>query len=128
MGFLQFLAVENGLEISPPGFWAPDIPERGGKHVVGPVQFAFFIHQHRPGKIGFIDISAGKMTGLEGDDDDAHVPFFKGLFLFPQLREMRPAGQSPQVAMKDHEQPVAAKFLQSMHRTCCIGQGKIRSG
>ena len=111
MGWLELLAVQKGLEIGPPGLRAPDIPERGRQHAIGPIEFALFIHKDRPDQTGVGDVLPGEKPGLEGDHDDAHVAPGEFRFLFPQLREVRSAGKSPKVAVEDQEQPVAAEFL-----------------
>ena len=61
-----------------------------------------------------LEIRPGQEAGLERDHHDLHVPLAELLFLLTQLREVRPAGESPEVAMEHHQEPAAPVIFEEM--------------
>ena len=116
----QPLSLHNLLQINPPCFRPPYIPEGSGKHPVIPVCFAGVIDQKRPGQGSFGDITAGKETVLKRDHCDFHVPSGEFIFMITQLRDVRPAGKSAEVAVKHQQQPAPAVVRENMNSTATI--------
>jgi hypothetical protein len=88
-------------QVSPPRFRPPYIPEGCGEHPVLPVGFTGVIDQKRPGQGSFGHVTAGKEIALERDHCDFHVPSVKFIFMITQLRDVRPAGESAEVAVEN---------------------------
>lgn len=103
----QLLPLNNLLQISPPRFRTPHIPKRGGKHAIVPVHFAGIIDKKRPGQRSILDITARKKVGFKCDHHDLYVPLAEFLFMITQLRDVRPARESAEVAMKHHQKPTS---------------------
>ena len=110
----QPISLYYPLQVSPPCFRPPNVPEGSGEHPVLPVRFAGVIDQKRPGERSFSHVTAGEKVVLERDHRDFHVS--PGEFLFPitQLRDVRPAGKSAEVAVKHQQQPVPAVVREKM--------------
>jgi hypothetical protein len=121
-------AVEDLLEIGQPGTWAPNIPEAGIKHSVGPVDIPIRVNKQRPIEAGFLHIPAGQETGLESYYDHLGIFGQKLVFSFPQLREMAPAGQSAEMPVKDHKQPETCIIRKPVHLAGSILKLKRNSG
>jgi len=113
--FLQSLPLQDLLQVRPPGFRTPYVPKGGGEHPVGPVRFAGIVHEKRPGQGSFLDVASCEEAALERDHHDIHVPPGKFLFPITQLRDVRPAGESAEVAVKHHQQPIPAVLLEMVH-------------
>lgn len=93
--FLRQPAVQHLFQVSPPGLGPPDIPETGGEHSIGPVEFPVLIDQEGPGQVGLFYILAGEIAGLKGDDYDLDPEFRKTFFITSQLQQVSPTRQSP---------------------------------
>jgi hypothetical protein len=116
----QPLSLQYQLQIDPPCFRSPNVPEGRGEHPVLPVGFAGVIDQKRPGQGSFGDITAGKQTVLKRDHCDFHVPFCEFILMITQLRDVRPAGQSAEVAVKHQQQPAPAVVRENMNSTATV--------
>lgn len=116
----QPLPLHNLFQINPPCFRPPNVPEGRGEHPVIPVGFAGVIDQKRPGQGSFGDITAGKETVLKRDHCDFHVPSGEFIFMFTQLRDVRPAGKSAEVAVKHQQQPAPTVVRENMNSTATI--------
>jgi hypothetical protein len=116
----QPLPLHYLLQINPPCFRPPYVPEGRGEHPVLPVGFAGIIDQKRPGQGSFGDITAGKKTVLKRDHCDLHVPSGEFIFMITQLRDVRPAGQSAEVAVKHQQQPAPAVVRENMNSTATV--------
>ena len=102
---VQLLTGDDGFPIGQPGFHPPDIPEGSSEHPVTPVKLPAFIDQERPDKAGLLEILPGQKARFKGDHGDLDGKFRQLCFVLPQLREMRAAGQSAEVAVKNQKQP-----------------------
>ena len=91
------------LQINPPCFRPPYVPEGSGEHPVILVCFAGVIDQKRPGQGSFGHVTAGKEIVLKRDHRDFHVPFGEFIFMVTQLRDVRPARESAEVAVENHQ-------------------------
>lgn len=105
--FFQLPPLGDLLPISPPRPWTPYIPEGGGEHAIIPVRFTRVIDQKGPGKRRIFDIAARKEAGLERNHHDPYVPIVEFLLMITQLRDVRPARESAEVAMEHHQEPTA---------------------
>jgi hypothetical protein len=110
--FCDLLPLDDLLQVSPPGFRTPNIPKGSGKHAVVPVRFAGIIDKKRPAKRSIFNVSARKMAALKRYHHDLYVPPAEFLFMITQLRDVRPAGESTEVAMKHHQQPASPVVLE----------------
>lgn len=115
------------LQIYPQGFCPPNIPEGSVMHAIFLIYFPTYIDKQRPYGSGFLHILLGKMICLKGDNYNLDVMFLELLFMFPQLREMDPAGQSTEVAVKNHQQPTALIILKLMCISFTVCQTKENS-
>src|SRR5659263_202091 len=124
----QLLPLHHSLQIGPPCFRSPNVPEGSGEHPVLPVRFAGVVDQKRPGKGSFGGVAAGEKVVLERDHRDFHVS--PGEFLFPitQLRDMRPAGQSAEVAMENQQQPTTAVVREKVNPAAAVPKFERRGG
>jgi len=111
---LQSLTLQDLLQVRPPGFRTPDVPEGSGEHPVGPVRFAGSVHKKGPGQRRLLDVASGKETVLERDHHDADVPLPEILFPVTQLRDVRAAGESSEVAVEHHQQPISPVLLEAV--------------
>ncbi len=98
-------AVCEPFEVSPPCGWSPYIPEAGFKHATGSVKLTCCIDQKRPAKARILDIGSGEKSGFKSDDYNLYIPPVELIFVLLQLQQVPLAGQSPQVPMKDHQEP-----------------------
>lgn len=99
----QPLSLHYLLQINPPCFRPPYVPEGSGEHPVLPVGFAGVIDQKRPCQGSFGNVTAGKEIVLKRDHRDFHVPFGEFICMITQLRDVRPARESAEVAVENHQ-------------------------
>ena len=71
------------------------------------------------------DVRLDQWTGLKGHDGNLDFQLRQFLFLLPQLRQMFATGESPQVTVKNQQQPTPCKIAQAMHLARHIPQLKI---
>ena len=116
----QSLSLHYLLQISPPCFRPPDVPEGSGQHPVVPVCFARVIDQKRPGQGSFSHVTAGEEVVFERDHCNFHVPSGEFIFMITQLRDVRPAGQSAEVAVKHQQQPAPTVVRENMNSTTTV--------
>ena len=110
----QSPSLQDLLQICPPGFRAPYVPKGSGEHPVGPVRFAGIVHEKGPGQRSFLDIPTGEEVVFERDHNDSNLPPAKLLLPITQLRDVRPARKSAEMAMKHHQQPTSTVLLKEM--------------
>ena len=99
------LSLDDLLQIRPPRFRAKNIPKGSGEHAIVPVRFAGIIYQKRPGQRNIFNITARKKAGFKCYHYDLYVPLAEFLLMITQLRDVRPARESAEMAMKHHQQP-----------------------
>lgn len=116
----QPLSLHYLLQINPPCFRPPYVPEGSGEHPVIPVCCAGVIDQKRPGQGSICNVTAGEEVVLERDHCDLHVPSGEFIFMITQLRDVRPAGQSAEVAVKHQQQPAPAVVRENMNSTATV--------
>jgi len=110
----QLLPLTDLLQVRPPRFRTPNIPEGGGEHAVVPVRIAGIIDEKRPGQRSLFDITARKKAGLKCDHYDLYVPPSELLLVITQLRDVRPARESAEVAMEHHQQPIPPEVIKKV--------------
>jgi len=110
--FFHFLPLQDLLQVHPPGFRTPNVPKGSGEHPVSLVHFAGIVQEKGPGQRSILDIPSGEEVVFERDHHDSNIPPAKLLFPITQLRDMRPAGESAEVAVKHHQQPIPAVLLE----------------
>ena len=99
----ELLPLNDLLQIRSPCFRTKYIPKGGGEHAIVPVRFAGIIDKKRPGQRSIFNVTARKKAGLKCHHYDLYVPPAEFLFLITQLRDVRPARESAEVAMKHHQ-------------------------
>jgi hypothetical protein len=103
--FLWKTTMREFLEICPPCVRSPDIPIGGFEHVIGFVNVTGSIYKKRPMKAGILDISFGEKTRFKGHDHHFHISPVKLIFVLLQLQQVPTARESPEVSVKDHQEP-----------------------
>ena len=86
------------------------------------IKLPFFIDQQGPVQSGLIDVCTAGGDIIKGDHRDANIPFPQFRLPCTQLREVPAAGQSPQVPVKHHQQPVTRKIRQAEHPSLRVRQ------
>lgn len=109
---LDFPALQDLLQVCPPGFRTPYVPKGSGDHPVGPICLPRIVHEKGPGQPRFFHVRAREETGLERDHHDSDVSLPELLFPITQLRDVRAAGESAEVAVEHHQQPIPAVLLE----------------
>ena len=122
--FCDLLPLDDLLQVSPPGFRTPNIPKGSGKHAVVSVRLAGIIDKERPGQRCIINIFLREIPGLECDQDDLHVPLMEFLLPVTQLRDVRPAGKSTEVAMEHHQQPASPVVFEKVGFSAAVPKGE----
>jgi hypothetical protein len=110
----QSLPLQDLFQLHPPGFRTPYVPKGSGEHPIGPVRFAGIVHEKGPGQRSILDIHSGEEVVFERDHCDSNLPPAKLLFPITQLRDVRPARESAEVAMKHHQQPTSTVLLKAV--------------
>ena len=125
---LHLLSLQDLLQIRPPGSRSPDVPEGSGEHPVGPVRFAGSVDEKRPGQRSILDVASGKEAVLERDHHDADIPLCELLFPITQLRDVRAAGESAEVAVEHHHQPATPELLEVVAPACAVPKAEGDGG
>jgi hypothetical protein len=115
-GTPQPVAPADQLDVRPPGGGAPDGRPSTAPHPIGAVEDAPPVDQQGPRETRLAHILLGTLAGLERHDDDLEAQPLDLALVPSQLRQVLTAGQSAEVAVEDHQQPAAAKLLETMHR------------
>lgn len=109
--FFRKPASRNFLQVSPPGANSPNFPEACIQHTICAVYLPCLIDQKRPVQPGIFRIGSGKKPGLEGDHHHFDILLPELAFVLLQPQQVSPARQSPQVAMKNHQQPLTSEIV-----------------
>ena len=123
--FFGLIALQQLSEIDLPRFEPPDIPERRSEHAIPPVHLTSDVDKNRPRKSRILDIAAGKKVILKGNHRNFHVQSVKFIFLITQLRDVRTAGESTKMPVKDQQEPDASVLLLSMKSAVTILNRKM---
>ena len=99
------MAQKRFFQISRPGRWPPEMSQRRTLHTVGLIESPLIIYKHGPSEIGFLEVVAHGLFRLERHDDDADPKILQGLMRLLQLQQVSAARKSPQVAVKNQQQP-----------------------
>ena len=122
--FYDLLPLDDLPQVSPPGLRTPNVPKGSGKHAVVSVRLAGIIDKKGPAKRSIFDVSARKIAALECDQDDLHVPHMEFLLPVTQLRDVRPAGKSTEVAMEHHQQPASPEVFEKVWFAAAVPKGE----
>ena len=79
--------------------------QRRALHTVGLIESPLVIYKHGPAEFCFGEVVAHSLLRLERHDDDADPEILQGLMRLLQLQQVSAAGKSPQVAVKNQQQP-----------------------
>jgi hypothetical protein len=112
------------LQIGPTGFRPPYIPKGSGEHSVRPVRFPGFVQEERPGERCFFRVNAGKVVIFKRDHGDSRVSAGEFLLVVTQLREVRPARQSAEMAVEYQEKPGSLVVFQRMDAASAVPKSK----
>ena len=123
-GALQAVAPTDQLEVCPPSGGSPDRRPSTATHPIGLVESPPSINQQGPSKPCLAHVLFGASPSLERHDHDLKAHPLHLVRVPSQLRQVLTAGQSPKMAMEDHQQPAAAKLPETMNRTGRILQRK----
>ena len=111
LSLLRYIAPEYLLDILPPGCRSPHIPETGSGKTEKLIQEQLTINGQGPLEVRFSLIIEGLFILCECDDNDVDATGQQTILTPPQLRQVRPAGQSGEMAVKDQVEPLAAIFF-----------------
>jgi len=92
------------------------------------IELTLLVHEQGTAEAHLFDIGACNLTGLEGNDDDPNAKRAEALFRVLHLHEVPSTGQSPEMAVKNHQQPGAAVILEATDAALGIGQIKRHCG
>ncbi len=80
------------------------------------------VNQQGPPETRLPHVHLGPLPGLERHDDDLEAQPPELVLVPSQLRQVLLAGQSAEVAVEDHQQPVAAKLIETTNGTRSVLQ------
>jgi len=123
-GALRPVASTDQLEVRPPRGGPPDRRPSTAAHPIGTIEDPPLVNQQGPSKTRLAHVFFRTSRSLERHDDDLEPQLLDVVLVPSQLRQVLTAGQSPEMAMKDHQQPAAAKLLEPMNRTDSVLQRK----
>ena len=115
-GTPQPVAPADQPDVRPPGGGPPDRRPSTAPHPIGAIEDPPLVDQQGPPETRLSHVLLGTLSSLERHDDDLEAQPLDLVLVLSQLRQVLTAGQSAQVAVEDHQQPAAAKPLETMHR------------
>jgi hypothetical protein len=115
-GTPQPVAPADQLNVRPPGGGPPDRRPSTAPHPIGAVEDAPPVDQQGPRETRLAHVLLGTLAGLERHHDDLEAQPLDLALVPSQLRQVLTAGQSAEVAVEDHQEPAAAKLLETMRR------------
>jgi hypothetical protein len=92
------------------------------------IELTLLVHEQGTAEAHLFDIGACKVTSLESNDDDPNAKRAEALFRVLHLHEVPSTGQSPEMAVENHQQPGAAVILEATDFARSIGQTKRHRG
>ena len=127
-GASQPMTSGGQLNICPPGRRSPDRQPPPMAHPVGPIEGAAPVNQQGPPETVLAHVLFGALPSLERHDYDAQVQRLDLVLMPPQLRQVLAAGQSEEVPVEDHQQPVVPILLETINGTGGVLQRKRDGG
>ena len=97
-------------------------------HPIGAIENTLPVNQQGPPQTRFAYVRFGTLPSLERDDQDPQAQPFDLFLVPPQLRQMLAAGQSQEVPVEHHQQPVAPVVLETVNGTGDVLQRKWNGG
>ena len=110
-------AAQQQFEIRPTRGQTVNVPPPTAVHPVGRVQRPSLIDEKRPAQLRFTLVDLRQGADLERHNEDLDAQRLHFVFMLPQLRQMLPARQSPEVAVEHQEQPIACILVKPMEDT-----------
>lgn len=102
------------FEVRPPSPRSPYIPSGSTQHSIVVVRSPGSIDQDRPRQRSVFSVAAREKIVFEGHDRGLHSSFSKFLFMITQLRDVGPARQSAEVAVKYQQEPLSCVILKGV--------------
>lgn len=127
-GASQPVTSNDQLNICPPGCRSPDRRPPTMAHPVGCIQGTAPVNQQGPPETRLAHVLFGALPSLERHDYDAQIQPLDLVLVPPQLRQVLAAGQSGEVPVEDHQQPVVPILLETMNGTGGVLQRKRDGG
>jgi len=130
-GALRPVASTDQLEVRPPRGGPPDRRPSTAAHPIGTIEDPPLVNQQGPSKTRLAHVFFRTSRSLERHDDDLEPQLLDVVLVPSQLRQVLPAGQSAEVSVEDHQQPVAPVVAQPMDGARGVLQRKFdgrRSG
>lgn len=124
-GASQPMTARDQSSVRPPGRGPPDGRAPPACHAIGAVEDALPVNQQGPRETGLAHVVFGTLPSLERHDYDAETQVVELTLPLSQLRHVLPTGESAEMSMKDHQEPVAPVVLESMNEARSILQGKF---
>jgi hypothetical protein len=93
-------------------------------HPIRLVKGSARVDQKRPWELRITDIRHGQRSGIEGDHAHFDIPLDKLWTVLSQLRQMLSARQSPEMPVKNQQQPVAPVVFQPVRVPLRVMQRK----
>ena len=115
-------------DVCPQGRGPPDRPPPTMSHPIGAIESTLPVNQQRPPQTRLAHVRFSTLPSLERDDQDPQAQPFDLFLVPPQLRQMLTAGQSHEVPVEHHQQPVAPVLLETMNGTGGVLQRKRNGG
>jgi len=112
------------LGVCRPGRPSQDVPPSASLHAVGGIQRTRLVNQQRPWQLGSLDIGHCERPRLKRDHQDMQPQRLDFLFVLSQLRQMLSARQSPEMPVKNQQQPVAPVVFQPVRVPLRVMQRK----
>jgi hypothetical protein len=78
--------------------------------------------------VSFFDVTPGKIVVLKCNYYDLYISFAEFHFMITQLRDMGPARQSAEMAVKDHQKPIPLVVSKTMVSTLAVSKAESNSG
>ena len=92
------------------------------------IELTLLVHEKGPARAHRFGVGLGKVTGLEGHENDLNARLAEALFRLLHLHEVPSAWQSPEMAVEHHQDPGAAVVLEATNSPVSIGQRKRHGG
>ena len=98
---------------------------RCGQHSIAFVHLTSGIDKNRPLECSIFNVATGKKVAFKRNHNHFHIQPAKFIFLITQLRDMRSAGESTKMPMKNQQEPTAFILFQGVQVTITVMNGKI---
>jgi len=125
---VQRLPPQDRLQVEPQGPRPEDVREGGGEHAVTTIRLPCLVDEEGPRQTGLLRIAPSQEVRLEGYNDNPDTPAGQVGFVITQLRAVRTAGESAEVPVEDHQEPVSAIVFEAVNPPFAVGKFKREGG